>query len=210
LPDIDHFREAADVAGNHSEELAKGEGATAFVPMPIRHGDVLRVLGPKPGEAAVAVEPLVKLDQPLTVVQSFVAGLCRADGGLVQPVEVTMVVDPTTVVPDKQVPTGALLETFDALPELHIKVPGHAGFELLRDILGKPERFAPVLYCRKRNCVFVARSPNGAKPLSALPEDQASGPGQELPAELPARLVSWDGPSEGGQVPRARALLSIG
>src|SRR5436190_1716473 len=37
-----------------------------FIPLPQRHGGLLRVLGPRPAEAGAAVDPLVKLDQPIT------------------------------------------------------------------------------------------------------------------------------------------------
>ncbi|MFQ5807811.1 MAG: hypothetical protein ACE5I3_15295, partial [Phycisphaerae bacterium] len=178
------------------------DACTAFVPLPIRHGDMLRVLGPKSEEAAVAVDPLVKLDQSLTVVQSFVAGLCDADGQLVQPVELAMVVDPATVVPNKQVPTAAVLKMFAALPELHTALPALPGFNVLRDVIVEPRRVGPLLYCRKRHCIFAARSPNTAELLRVVPADQAERPSDDAAAsDLPIELLSWDGPTDGDRAP---------
>lgn len=175
------------------------------MPLPVPRGDVLRVLGPKPSEAAVAVEPLVKLDEPLTVVQSFVAGVCDADGRLVEPVELALLVDPTTVVPNKQVPTAALLKMFNALPGLHAKLPAPGGFEVIRDVLTEPQRLGPLLYCRKRHRVFLARSPRTGRPLRAVPAGEVSDVRSAGGGELPAELLSWDGGGEdatGSAVPR--------
>lgn len=169
---------------------------SAFVSLPIRHGDVLRVLGPNPDEAAVAVEPLVKLDEPLTVVQSVVAGLCDADGRLMQPVELTILVDPTTVVPNKQVPTAALLKLFAALPELQAKLSTPTGFEVLGDAIGRTLRLGPLLYCRKRQCIFAARSPRTGELLQAVPGDRITDVRGADGSELPAELLSWDGSAE--------------
>jgi hypothetical protein len=195
------------VAKNGSITTGARHAGSAFVPLPVRHGELLRILGPKPEEAAVAVDPLVKLDEPLTVVQSFIAGVCDAGGRLLQPVELTMVVDPATVVPDKQVPAAALLRMFDGLPELRANLPAPVGFEVLREGLAQAQRMGPLLYCRKRQCVFAARSPNTAELLRAVPADQAEGAGDLAPSDLPVELLSWDGPAEGS---RASAIYGGG
>ena len=174
---------------------------TAFVPLPVRHGDILRILGPKPEEAAIAVDPLVKLDKPLTVVQSFVAGLCAADGRLIEPVELTLAVDPATIVPNEQVPSAAVLRRFNALPQLLAELPPPAGFELLRDAIADSPRGGPLLYCRKRQCVFMAHSPNTAEPLRAASAAQGEDAAAASRDELPLELLSWDGPAAGDRVP---------
>lgn len=179
----------------------KQEAGSAFVPLPVPRGDMPRVLGPKPEEAAVAVEPLVKLDEPLTVVQSFIAGVCDADGRLVRPIELALVVDPATVVPNKQVPTSALLRMFDALPELRAGLPATGGFEVPREAVVQPSRLGPLLYCRKRQCVFAARSPSTAELLRAVPTDQIEDVKIADGGELPIELLSWDGPAESERTP---------
>ncbi len=189
------------MAKNGSITAGARHAGSAFVPLPVRHGDVLRVLGPTPEEAAVAVDPLVKLDESLAVVQSFVAGVCDADGRLVLPVELAMVVDPATVVPDKQVPTAALLRVFNALPHLQAGLAASWGFEVLRDAIVEPRRLGPLLYCRKRHCIFAARSPNTAEPLRAVSPDQVGGVVDGGSGDLPMELLSWDGPATGNRAP---------
>ena len=127
--------------------------------MPIRCGTLLRVLGPKPREAAVAVKPLVELDESLSFVRSFIAGLCDRTGRLIQPAELMLVVDPGEVVPNKLIPPGALLNTYGELPRLYENREIPPGFELLLGAFAEPCRMSPWLYCRKRQCIFEARSP---------------------------------------------------
>ena len=178
--------------------------ASAFAAFPIHNGELLRILGPEPGAAAATVDPLVKLDQPLAVVQSFIGGVCDPRGRLVRPLEITLVVDPATVVPDERVPTSAVLERFDALPELRGGLPELRGglpllrgappaaFEALRAALDEDPRSGPLLYCRKRHCVFAARSPETSELLCAVPPgavaDARDGDGNALSSWL----LSWD------------------
>jgi len=172
---------------------------SAFVPLPSRHGDLLRVLGPRPQEAGVAVEPLAKLDQPLGAVQAFVGGLCTGDGRLVQPMEIGLVLDPAVVVPPDQIPVTALFEMFTGLPELLAKLPVLPGFELVREALAENSPLGPLFYCRKRHCVFEARSPNTGEALQPVPADQASPPADDSNPALPAELFCWDGPGQEGR-----------
>lgn len=130
---------------------------SAFVPLPIPRGDVLCALGPRPDEAA-AVHPLARLDEPLTLVASFVAGVCDPGGRLLRPAEIMLVVDPATVVPDRQIPTAAVLERFDSRPALLAKLPPPAGLEILALAFPSAAKIGPLLYCRKRRCIFAARS----------------------------------------------------
>ena len=166
--------------------------ASAFVALPVRTGETVRILGPEPGEAAATVDPLVKLDEPLTVVQSFIGGVCDLRGRLVRPLEIAMVVDPATVVPDERVPTSAVLERFGALPELRICMPARAGFEALRAALADDPRIGPLLYCRKRHCVFAARSPETSDLLYPVPADEATDARDGDGHEFSSWLLSWD------------------
>ena len=178
-----------------SYTMAKSETSGAFVTLPVGRGGLVRVLGPRADQAAVAVEPLVKLDEPLGVLQAYVGGVCRADGELVQPVEIMLARDPAGVPPSELVPLSAILRAFRALPELYAALPVTAGFELLCRAVAESERPGPLLYCRKRHCVFAARSPNTADALTAVPEsDQEADAGG-----VPLGLLSWDGPGEDGR-----------
>jgi hypothetical protein len=192
------------VESDASKPPAPNAGS-AFVPLPRPHSDVLRVLGPRPEAAAVAVDPLTKLDQPLTVVQSFVAGLCDPEGRLVRPVELMLAVDPATVVPNKQVPTAALLRAFAELPELLARLSRPAGTEPLQQALLGPWQPGPLLYCRKRQCVFAARSPDTGRPLRIVPADQVAEVKAADGDELAMELLIWDGPSAGDRTPNVYA-----
>jgi len=178
--------------------MDRPEGGHSFVPLPIPLGEVLRVLGPRRKEAAVAVDPLVKLDEPLGVVQAFVAGVCEASGRLLQPLEVMLVVDPATVVPNRQVPAGAVVRMLNALPALQRSgafVPAPGDCEALSALIAEPARVGPLLYCRKRQCIFAARSAGGARPLRAVPAGCFQAAGADGP-DLPAELLSWDAEEE--------------
>jgi len=177
--------------------VASEAAMSAFLALPVPHGDVLRLLGPRPDQAAVAVDPLVKLDEPLTVVQAYVGGLCDASGQVVQPVEILLIADPDTVVPNRQVPTAALLDRLHDLPTLLDRLPAAVGFELLRGVIAPRCTLGPMLYCRKQHCLFLARSPNGARLLRRVPPPQTR-PAGEPTRGLPAALLSWDGPVENG------------
>ena len=166
------------------------DSTSAFVALPTRFGGVLRLLGPPPNEAASAVDPLVKLDEPLGVLQSFVGGLCGPAGELVEPVELLLVLDPSTAPPSEVVPVAALLKTYAALPEIEPQLSNPSGLELVRRTFGAGERLGPLLYCRKRHRLFVARSPHSGEPLRsvAAEEDTAETPAGGIPMDL----VLWD------------------
>jgi len=109
-----------------------------------------------------------------------------------------MVVDPATVVPNRQVPTAALLKMFRTLPELRPRLPTPIGFELVSDVFGEVRQLGPLLYCRKRHCIFAARSPNTAEPLHAMPAEQVPPAAADAaPSDLSVELLSWDGPAAG-------------
>ena len=168
--------------------------------MPVGCGGALRVLGPPPDQAAVAVETMVAFDKPLGVLQAYLAGLCRADGSLVQPVEVLLILDPTSGGPTKEVPAAALVRAARALPSLYEKLPVVPGTDLVRKIMGRTDSIGPLLFCRKRHRLFEARSPNNAEPLGSPPSsdetDHAGSDGDQLAPEL----LAWDGPADGTPV----------
>lgn len=168
---------------------------SAFVALPQRHDGLLRVLGPKPAEAGSAVDPLVKIDQSLTVVQAFIGALCRDDGRLVQPVEIVLPVSAATVTPNKQVPASAVVRALAALPDAIEKLPAVPGFELLQQAVVANRWVGPLLYCRKRHVIFEARSPNTAERLTWAGKAVPAGTG-----DIPVELLVWDGPATGRDV----------
>ncbi|RMF85942.1 MAG: hypothetical protein D6744_00505, partial [Planctomycetota bacterium] len=158
---------------------------------PTRHGDMLRLLGPSSQQAAIAVEPFVKLDEPLTVVQSFIGGFCDGDGRLVQPLEIEFVVDPASVVPHKQVPAGALLRAFNRSAAVRENMPQIPGTEIARQVITERRRLAPLFFCREARRLFAARSPYNCEVLTGVvvddPDESTGNP------DLPLDLLSWDG-----------------
>ena len=171
--------------------------------MPVGCGGALRVLGPPPDQAAVAVETMVAFDKPLGVLQAYLAGLCRADGSLVQPVEVLLILDPTSVGPTKEVPAAALVRAARALPSLYEKLPVVPGTDLVRKIMGRTDSIGPLLFCRKRHRLFEARSPNNTEPLflfislgSPYVKSRAFGLNRNLRLMSPTPIASVGTPAD--------------
>jgi hypothetical protein len=178
--------------------MASQNPAGTFVPLPIRHGDAVRLRGPRPEEAATVVEPLTPLDAAAGVVRSFLGGVCDSDGGLIRPLEVVLLLDAATVPPGDVVPLPALVETLRGWPQLVAKLPHGAGDELIHGVLARGGSLAPLLYCRKRHVLFEARSPHTTEPLRAVEADGSVEAGEDL---LPLPLLSWDGPTPDGRTP---------
>ena len=172
--------------------MSTNSNDSPFVTLPTRHGDMLRLLGPRADQAAIAVDPFVKLDEPLTVVQAFIGGFCDADGKLVQPLEIELVVDPATVVPHKQVPMSALLRTFNRSAAVRSNMPMIPGTEIARLVITERRRLAPLFFCRAARRLFAARSPENCEIVSGVvvddPDESIGNP------ELPLDLLNWDGP----------------
>ena len=145
----------------------------------------------------IAVDLLVKLEEPLAIVQPYVGGVCDADNKLILPLEVTLVMDPATVVPLQQVPTVELLRTFIDWPDLLAKLPGSPEFRVTCRTVITPTRVGPMLYCRKRHAVFLAHSPTTGQPLKAVPTEPDDRKTIPVGDALPIELCSWDGPAEG-------------
>lgn len=156
--------------------------SSAFLPLPIPHGDVLRVLGPRPADAATTVDPLSRLDEPVTVIGSCLAAVCDARGLPVQPLEVMLVLDPSTVVPNKQVSVPAVGGCFRELSKLLERMPNVPGYEVFhealysREIGGEERILGPLLFCRKRRCIFAACSPRTAAMLAPVMETDRGNP----------------------------------
>lgn len=178
--------------------MASQNPASTFVPLPIRHGDAVRLRGPRPEEAATVVEPLTPLDAPIGVVQSFLGGVCDPDGRLIRPLEVVLLLDAATVPPGEVVPLPALVESLRAWPRILAGLPRDTEDELICSVLARSSPLAPLLYCRKRHVLFEARSPHTTEPLRAVEADGSVESGPEL---LPLPLLSWDGPTPDGRTP---------
>jgi hypothetical protein len=173
--------------------MEQQKAPSAFVTLPLLGGGA-RILGPDPGAAAVVVDPLVKLDNPIAVVQSFYGGICDAAGELVQPLEVLLAVDPRSVVPHKQTPTDDVLRMYRALPDGLPKMPIPAGAELAVRVVGGAASLGPLIYCRKRHVVFAARAGETAEPLRSLPPERLDG--QKPRPDLPFELLTSPAPAD--------------
>lgn len=153
-------------------------------------GDVVRFLGPTPDEAATSVDPLVKLDRPLDVIQAVLGGICTSAGELVRPIEI-LLVDPRGLAPGEVIPVAALVDAWRSMPELYVHLPIPAGLDWIRAAFGEAHRVAPLLYCRKLHTLFAARSSRTGKPLTAIAGDHA-GDGEGVHAAMSTALLSTD------------------
>lgn len=163
-----------------------------FVALPIRHGSCLRLFGPDPREAAVAVDILSDIDAPMTALRFCLGAACAADGSVVQPLEVVLVADATATVPHKQVPAAAVIRALRGLPAAGRALWAGSGFELLEALLGEARPTGPILYCRKRHRLFVARSPRTGAELRRVSAVVAEQIQEALGERLPPELVCWD------------------
>ncbi|MCH7872386.1 MAG: hypothetical protein IID33_11865, partial [Planctomycetes bacterium] len=173
--------------------------ATAFIPLPIALGHVVRILGPEPDKSATTVHPLIKLDVPLGAFQSYIAGICTPAGELVEPLEL-LLIDPEVYPDCDPIPLSVLFSQLDELPGLYDRLSATPGSEVSRLALGAATRLGPLLYCRKRHMVFVARSPDTLKPLTGLPA--GDGTGSDDGSRLDPGLLAWDGPAAADQQAR--------
>ncbi|MGD8453100.1 MAG: hypothetical protein PVJ57_14880 [Phycisphaerae bacterium] len=176
--------------------MSTPEPTSPFVVIPTDFGGLLRLLGPPPAEAAVAVDPLVHLDTPLDVVQSLIGGLCGADGQLNQPAEILLLLDPESGPPEDLIPYAALLARYETMPDVDVQLPVQPAANLLHAAFGTMPAIGPLLYCRKRHRIFAARSPNTGAPLSRVPADagdDASATGKD---GIPREWLVWDGPDQ--------------
>lgn len=178
--------------------MASQNPASSFVPLPIRHGEAVRLRGPRPEDAATTVEPLTPLDAPLGVLRSFLGGVCDHDGRLIRPLEVVLLLDAATVPPGQAVPQAALVETLRSWPQVSARLMRGPEDELIHSVLAQGGLLAPLLYCRKRHVLFEARSPHTTEPLRAVEVDGSSEGGEDL---LPLPLLSGDGPTPDGRTP---------
>lgn len=185
--------------------------SSPFVPLPIPAGEHLRLLGPNPSQAAVAVDVLTPIDTPIASISFCLAAFCSSDGELVAPLEAVLITEPGRSI-ERQIPADAVVEAVGRWNDFAPALPEVPGYEWLRRMLASTTTVGPMLYCRKRHRLFVARSPRTARPLAALPRDDreklraehlkqlvASNPAAARPA--PA-LIAWDGPAQDGQTPR--------
>lgn len=154
-----------------------------YLPLPSPAAAQLRVLGPAPEQAALAVEPLSRFDRPLGPLQAHLGALCDGAGEVLGLQEIWFALDPSTLAPPLVIPPEQVVQRVRGDSRPRSTLPGAP--------------LPPLLYCRKRHVVFSARSPAGGT-LRALPP--AEGPTEE--GVLPLDLLVWDGPPEDGRAPR--------
>lgn len=176
--------------------------ASPFVALPLSFGAAVRILGPEPTAAAGVVDPLFCIDAPIAAARAVVGGLCDAQGDLVQPIEIWLLVDPSAVPQHRQIPARSVIRALLKLPNVLRQLSPIPGFELLREVFREPRPLAPLLYCRKRHLIFEAHSQETGAALRGVLPEHATGDGD---AALPIELVVWDGPSRNSRQPRIYA-----
>lgn len=162
---------------------------SAFIPLPVRNGQVVRFLGPDPRESPTTVRVTRPLDDPLGAVGSFVGALCDGAGNVIQPLELKLVVGPSSTRPNPRVPTAAVLERLDGLAALVANLAEMPGNERLLRALVAGERPGVLLCCRKRRIAFVARGPDTAQPLRRAAERWAEDAKDANGAAIAPQLV---------------------
>lgn len=166
--------------------LSSNPNPGPLLPLPIVGGDAIRIFGPKAADAPTVVRPFIALGPPLGVVQAYLAALCTPAGDIDRLLEVTFVIDPGAAAPAGAIPHGdgvaALIASATPLSALP---PVYRDRQTLAIADARP--VPPLLYCRKRNTIFAARSPATLQPLSTPAAD-----GPAAPHQLPAALIVGD------------------
>ncbi len=175
--------------------------ASALLLLPTRNGSALRIFAPTPEEAPTTVDPLIDVDA-VGPVQSFLGALCTgarrasetADGDAEQAgpltelptrlIEILLVADASGVKGTTE-RLEASLRAFQRLPALYTADAILPGLPTEWHLLASAEPGAPLLYCRKRNVIFAARSPRTAEALAPVPV-------VDLASTIPLPLVSTD------------------
>ena len=169
---------------------------SAFVPLPVRRGEVLRLLGPAADEAATVVDPLASVEPAAGGVRWCVAGVCDAAGTLVEPAEVLLVpVDEGRGRKNAgNAGAGGGLDAIAALPELHAKLRTAVERELPHGIWAADDSLSVLLYCRKRHVAFGARDAEDGALLPVVPADDVEQmfSAQGRIAELVDKLAADD------------------
>lgn len=158
----------SDVSGTDTSQVTP---AAVALSLPV--GAPVRLLLPRAAEEAGA-DPLVRIERAHGVLVSLLGGVYSSADRLVLPLEIAVAADPATVGESAQVPSAAILEAFNALPDaaFQIAIPHAArGFAALFDT---SRRSGVWLYCRKRRSAFEARSPRTGRTLGRLSAERAS------------------------------------
>ncbi|TWT44615.1 hypothetical protein RAS1_10300 [Phycisphaerae bacterium RAS1] len=153
-----------------------------LLPLPILGGEVIRIIGPRAADAPTAVRPFIALGEPLGVVQTYLGALCSAAGQILRLVELTLVFDPAAAAPAGAIPHGDGVAALVSATAVLNALP--AAFRERQVIAIADERpIPPLLYCRKRNMLFAARSPATLLPLSS-PKGEPAAAAHHVPPAL--------------------------
>ncbi|MEP0847955.1 MAG: hypothetical protein HRF50_14185 [Phycisphaerae bacterium] len=171
---------------------------TDLLPLPIPGGEFLRLAGPTPESAAVAVEIATPIDEPMTVVGFFLGAFCGSDGEIILPLEIVLAADASATTATRQVPAAAVLAALRSAAEVNARLPVPAGLEWIIGLTRAAPSTGLLLYCRKRHVVFPARSPRTGGVLASLTAAQSAELAGELGGTLISELISWDGPANAG------------
>lgn len=171
---------------------------TDLLPLPIPGGEFLRLAGPSPEAAAVAVEIATAIDEPMTVVGFFLGAFCGLDGEVILPLEIVLAADASATTATQQVPPAAVLAALRSAAEANARLPVPPGLEWIIGLTRSAPGAGPLLYCRKRHVVFPARSPRTGGVLASLSPAQTAELAGELGGTLVAELIFCDGSADAG------------
>ncbi|MFO0837535.1 MAG: hypothetical protein U1D55_03345 [Phycisphaerae bacterium] len=170
----------------HSLERGVGAApASAFVPLPVRGGELLRALAPAGGDGASVLTPLAPVGGAIGPIQAYFGAMCDAHGRPTELIEILTVADPAATPPSTLVPQGAPVR---ALAGVAFLADAVRGVKLpLDEVVRSATRISgPVVFCRKRRCIFELRSPGNRAPLrtaSDVAPDAPAAPAAETQVE---------------------------
>lgn len=159
------------------------ESFAALVPLPLAENGAVCALGPLPGEANVAVSVVTRVEEPLGAVVALLGAIIDDAAAPVALAEFLATIAPHEIAPNQQAFADASLLQLPPDGPLRIGAP-----DVLERTLASRAAAGggPLLYCRKRHCVFAARSPRTGGELAR----QAGGPAAP-PAAAKAIPAAW-------------------
>lgn len=122
---------------------------------------MLRFVLADPQQTATAVEPLLRIDHPAGLIQSYVAAICDTEDRALELVELPLLIDAATAAPATQIPHAAMIERHVALRELQARLP-ERWHSRIASAAVPAIGAGPILLCRKMRTAFVAAGPADA------------------------------------------------
>lgn len=170
----------------------KPETYAALVPLPLAAGGAVCALGPMPSETNVAVSVVTRVEEPLGAVVSLLGAITDCGGAPIALAEFLATVDPREIAPNQRAFADAALAQMPRTGP--IRIDASDPLEAALTDAGA-DAGGPLLYCRKRHCVFAARSPRTGRELTVF------APPTDAPASAAAAAsawITWDGGGDAG------------